>query len=285
MIVVTGATGQLGRLVVDGLLESVPADQVAAAVRNPGKAADLAARGVEIREADYDRPETLERAFATGDTVLLISSDAVGRRLGQHRAVVDAARAAGVARIAYTSVLHADTTPLGLAAEHRSTEEHIRASGIPFTFLRNGWYTEVYAASVLQGVEHGAILGAAGEGRVASASRADYAAAAVAALTGEEDGDKIYELSGDTAWSLPELAAETSAVSGRPVVYRDLPHADHLRALIDAGLPEPVATMYADIDLDIAQGALSHTPGELSALIGRPTTPLRESVTAILKEA
>ncbi|WP_440088782.1 SDR family oxidoreductase [Streptosporangium sp. LJ11] len=285
MIVVTGATGQLGRLVVDGLLESVPAGQVVAAVRNPGKAAGLAARGVEIREADYDRPETLERAFGPGDTVLLISSDAVGRRLGQHQAVVDAARAAGVARIAYTSVLHADTTPLALAIDHRGTEEHIRASGIPFTFLRNSWYTEVYATSVLQGVEHGVILGAAGDGRVASASRADYAAAAVAVLTGEEEGGKIYELSGDTAWSLPELAAETAAVSGRPVVYRDLPHADYLRALIDAGLPEPVATMYADIDLGIAQGVLSHTPGELSALIGRPTTPLGESVTALLKEA
>ncbi|WP_329080026.1 MULTISPECIES: NmrA family NAD(P)-binding protein [unclassified Streptosporangium] len=285
MIVVTGATGQLGRLVVDGLLERVPADRVVAAVRTPGKAADLAARGVKVKEADYERPETLKRAFAPGDTVLLISGDAVGRRLGQHRAVVDAARAAGVARIVYTSVLHADTTPLALAVDHRGTEEHIRASGIPFTFLRNGFYTEVYAASVLQGVEHGAILGAAGDGRVAGASRADYAAAAVTVLTREEDGDKVYELSGDTAWSLPELAAEASAVSGRPVVYRNLPHADFRRALIDAGLPEPVATMYADIDLDIVQGALSPTPGELSALIGRPTTPLRESVAAILKEA
>ncbi|MFF3438346.1 NAD(P)H-binding protein [Streptosporangium sp. NPDC002721] len=285
MIVVTGATGRLGRLVVDGLLESVPADRIAAAVRNPGKAADLAARGVEIREADYERPETLERAFAPGDTVLLISGDAVGRRLGQHRAVVDAARAAGVARIVYTSVLHADTTPLALAADHRGTEEHIRASGIPFTFLRNGWYTEVYAASVLRGVEHGVILGAAGDGRVASASRADYAAAAVAALTGKEDGDRVYELSGDTAWSLPDLAAETSALSGRPVVYRNLPHADYRQALLDAGLPEPAATLFAGIDLDIAEGALSPTPGELGALIGRPTTPLRESVAAILKEA
>ncbi|MGJ6968273.1 SDR family oxidoreductase [Streptosporangium sp. G11] len=285
MIVVTGATGQLGRLVVDGLLESVPADRVAAAVRNPGKAADLAARGVEIREADYERPETLQRAFAPGDTVLLISGDAVGRRLGQHRAVVDAAKAAGVARIAYTSVLYADTTPLALAVDHRGTEEHIRASGIPFTFLRNGFYTEVYAASILQGVEHGAILGSAGDGRIASASRADFAAAAVAVLTGEENGDKIYELSGDTAWSLPELAAEVSAASGRTVVYRDLPHADYRQVLIDTGLPEPAATMYADIDLDVVRGALSPTPGELSALIGRPTTPLRESVAAILKEA
>ncbi|MEU8381663.1 NAD(P)H-binding protein [Streptosporangium sp. NPDC048865] len=285
MIVVTGATGRLGRLVVDGLLEKVPADRIAAAVRNPGKAADLAALGVEIREADYERPETLERAFSPGDTVLLISGDAVGRRAGQHRAVVDAARAAGVARIVYTSVLHADTTPLALAADHRDTEEHVRASGIPFTFLRNGWYTEVYAASVLQGVEHGAILGAAGDGRVASASRADYAAAAVAVLTGEEDGDRVYELSGDTAWSLPELADETSALSGRPVVYKNLPQADFRRALLDAGLPEPAATLFAGIDVDIAGGALSHTPGELSALIGRPTTPLRESLAAILKES
>ncbi|MEV0754032.1 NmrA family NAD(P)-binding protein [Streptosporangium sp. NPDC050280] len=285
MIVVTGATGRLGRLVVDGLLESVPADHVVAAVRNPGKAADLTARGVKIKETDYERPETLKGVFAPGDTVLLISGDAVGRRLGQHRAVVDAARAAEVARIVYTSVLHADTTPLALAADHRGTEEHIRASGIPFTFLRNGFYTEVYAASVLQGVEHGVIFGAAAEGRVASAARADFAAAAVAVLTREEDGDKIYELSGDTAWSLPELAAEVSAATGRPVVYQDLPHADYRQALIDAGLPEPAATMYADIDLDIVRGALSPTPGELSALIGRPTTPLRESVAAILKEA
>ncbi|WP_248965163.1 SDR family oxidoreductase [Sphaerisporangium perillae] len=285
MIVVTGATGQLGRLVVEALLESVPAGQIAAAVRSPAKAADLAARGVEIREADYDRPETLKAGFAAGDVVLLISGNVVGSRLPQHKAVVDAAVAAGVARIAYTSILHADTSKLELAAEHKGTEEHIRASGLPFTFLRNGWYTENYVAAVTQGAASGTIAGSARDGRVASATRGDYAGAAAAVLTAQGHENTIYELTGDTAWSMPELAAEVSAVSGRPVAYQDLPVEEYTRVLVGAGLPEPTAAAYAGFDVAIADGELADTPGDLSRLIGRPTTPLRDAVAAILATA
>ncbi|WP_214414515.1 SDR family oxidoreductase [Sphaerisporangium fuscum] len=285
MIVVTGATGQLGRLVVEALLERVPAGQIAAAVRSTEKAADLAARGVEVREADYARPETLKGAFAAGDVVLLISGNTVGERLTQHRAVVDAAVEAGVARIAYTSLLHADTSPLELAAEHKGTEEYIAASGLPYTFLRNGWYTENYVSAVTQGAQSGTIHGAAGEGRVASATRQDYAEAAAAVLTGEGHENAIYELSGDVAWSMPELAAEVAAVSGRPVAYQDLPAEAYEQALREAGLPEPFAAMYAGFDVAIARHALDDTPGDLSRLIGRPTTPLRDGVAAILATA
>ncbi|MFC4537008.1 SDR family oxidoreductase [Sphaerisporangium dianthi] len=282
MIVVTAATGQLGRLVVDGLLERVPAGQIVAAVRDPEKAADLAARGVEVREADYDRPETLKGAFGAGDVVLLISSNTVGSRARQHTAVVDAAAEAGVARIAYTSVLHADTATVSVAPEHKATEEHILASRLPYTFLRNGWYTENHAVAIAQGAEHGAIFGSAGEGRIASATRDDYAAGAVAVLTGEGHENKVYELSGDVAWSMPELAAEISAVAGKPVAYQDLPADEYERFLVGAGLPAEVAATFAGFDVAIAKGEIGDTPGHLSGLIGRPTTPLRDTVTAVL---
>ncbi|RCG26987.1 NAD(P)-dependent oxidoreductase [Sphaerisporangium album] len=285
MIVVTAATGHLGRLVVEGLLAAVPADQVAIVVRDPGKAADLAERGVHVREADFDRPAMLEGAFAAGDRVLLISGPDVGARLNQHKAVVDAAAAAGVALLAYTSVLHADTTPLAVAPDHLATEGYIRASGVPFSFLRNGWYTENYAPAALNGAEHGTIAGSAGEGRVASATRADYAAAAVAVLTGEGHENTVYELSGDTAWSMPELAAEVAALAGRPVTYQDLPRDEYARVLAAAGLPEPVAAMFAAMDADVSQGVLAATPGILSKLIGRPTTPLREALAPLFPAA
>ncbi|MET8146231.1 SDR family oxidoreductase [Sphaerisporangium sp. NPDC005288] len=285
MIVVTAATGQLGRRVVEGLLERVPAGQIVAAVRSPEKAADLAARGVLVREADYDRPETLKGAFGAGDVVLLISSDLVGGRLPQHVAVVDAAVEAGVARIAYTSLLHADTATVSIAPEHKATEEHIRASGLPFTFLRNGWYSENHAAAIAQGAATGSIFGSAGEGRVASATRDDYAAAAVAVLTGEGHENTVYELSGDLAWSLPELAAEVSAVAGRPVSYQDLPVEDYERLLAEAGLPPELAAAYAGFDVAIAKGEIGDATGELRRLIGRPTTPLRDTVAALLGDA
>ncbi|MEU8270025.1 SDR family oxidoreductase [Sphaerisporangium sp. NPDC049002] len=288
MIVVTGATGQLGRLVVEGLLKTTPPGQIVAAVRNPEKAADLAERGVQVREADYDRPETLKSAFAAGDRVLLISSDTVGVRLPQHKAVVDAAAEAGVALLAYTSVLRGDTSTLALAAEHKGTEEYIRASGIPFSFLRNGWYFENYDSTITQAAEQGTIAGASGEGRVSTATRAEYAAAAVAVLTGEghESGksheNTVYELAGDVAWTKAELAAEIAAVTGKPVTYQDLPREEYERVLIGAGLPEPVAAMFAAIEIDIAQGALADTTGDLARLIGRPTTPLRDTVAEVL---
>lgn len=280
MIVITGATGNLGRLVVAELLGRVPAGEVVAAVRNPDAAADL---GVRVREADYDRPETLRAAFDGAEAVLLISGSEIGRRVPQHQAVVDAAKEAGVARLVYTSVLHADTSPLSVAPEHQATEEYIRASGLSYTLLRNGWYNENYLAAAKQGAESGVILGSARDGRVASASRADYAAAAATVLTGDGHRDAVYELSGDTAWSMPEFAAEVATLAGRPVTYRDLPVAEYAAALADAGLPEPVATMLSGNDTHIAEGWLADTPGDLAKLIGRQTTPLRDTLAGALR--
>ncbi|MFF2547130.1 SDR family oxidoreductase [Kitasatospora sp. NPDC058063] len=280
MYVVTGATGQLGRLVVEGLLAQVPASEVAVAVRSAEKAADLAARGVTVRVVDYDKPETLAGAFAGGDRVLLISGSEVGRRIPQHRAVVEAAKAAGVALLAYTSIPGAAT--FRLADEHKATEELILASGLPHAFLRNGWYTENYLGDVAGTVARGVVLGSAGQGRVATAPRADYAAAAVAVLVGEGHRGEVYELSGDAAWSLPELAAELAKASGRPVEHRDVTPAEHLDALVGAGLPQGFAEALVDVDAGIARGELAGTPGDLARLIGRPTVPLAESVRAAL---
>ena len=282
MIIVTGATGQLGRLVIDGLLEKVPADQVVAAVRSLENAADLAARGVHVREADYDRPETLRPAFEGGDRLLLISGSEVGRRVPQHAAAVQAAQGAGIGHVVYTSAPHADTSALGLAAEHKATEEIIRETGLTYTLLRNNWYSEMYVPTIGQAVETGAVIGSAGEGRIASATRADYAAAAVAVLTGTGHDNRVYELAGDVAWTLDDLAGEISRVSGKQVAYRNLPSEEHRAALVGAGLPDAVADMLVDIDRGIAAGALADAPGDLKALIGRPTTPISDTVTATL---
>ncbi|MEU1289273.1 SDR family oxidoreductase [Kitasatospora sp. NPDC005856] len=280
MYVVTGATGQLGRLVVEGLLAEVPASEVAVAVRSAEKAADLAARGVTVRVVDYDKPETLADAFAAGDRVLLVSGSEVGRRIPQHQAVVEAAKAAGVALLAYTSAPGAAT--FRLADEHKATEELILASGLPHAFLRNGWYTENYLGDAAGTVARGVVLGSAGEGRIATAPRGDYAAAAVAVLLGEGHQGKVYELSGDAAWSLPELAAELAKASGKPVEHRDVTPAEHLDALVGAGLPQGFAEVLVDVDAGIARGELAGTPGDLARLIGRPTVPLAESVRAAL---
>ncbi|GAA0352947.1 SDR family oxidoreductase [Actinoallomurus spadix] len=282
MIIVTGATGQLGRLVIDGLLEKVPADQVVAAVRSPDKAADLAARGVQVREADYDRPETLRPAFEGGTRLLLISGSEVGRRVPQHAAAVQAAQGAGVPHLVYTSAPHADTSVLGLAAEHKATEEIIRETGLTYTLLRNNWYNEVYAPAITQAVATGAVIGGSGDGRIGSAGRADYAAAAVAVLTGAGHENRIYELAGDVAWSLPDLAGEISRASGKEIVYRDLPPEEHRAALIAAGVPDAFADVLVDVDRGVKAGALADTPGDLKALIGRPTTPIADTVAAVL---
>ncbi|ONI80066.1 NAD(P)-dependent oxidoreductase [Saccharothrix sp. ALI-22-I] len=283
MIVVTGATGQLGRLVVEALVEKVDADQVVAAVRDPQKAADLAGLGVQVRTADYNEPSTLAEAFAGADKVLLISSSEVGSRVAQHTAVIDAAKAAGVGHLLYTSILYADTTSISLAPEHKATEELIRESGIPFTFLRNGWYTENYEQSVAQGLEFGAIVGSAGDGRLGGVPRADYADAAVAALTGEGHEGKAYELAADEPWTLTEFAEAITRISGKTVAYQDLPADQHRGILVGAGLPDFVADMLVDADRAIAAGELASTSGDLSALIGRPTASLDESVAALLK--
>lgn len=282
MIVVTAATGQLGRLVIQHLLESTPANQLVAAVRHPAKAADLAALGVQVREADYDRPATLADAFEGARRVLLISSDAVGRRVPQHRAVIDAAGHAGVELLAYTSVLRADSSALGLAAEHRETEAAIRASGLTWAMLRNGWYTENFTLAIPAALAHGAFIGAAGEGRIAAAARNDYAAAAAAVLTGDIQHDRILELAGDTSFTLAELAREISRQSGKPVPYVNLGEADYRAALVQAGLPDALADLIADSHAAAATGALFDEGGELGRLIGRPTTPMPVTVAQAL---
>ena len=280
-IAVTGATGHLGRLVIDALLErGAPAGQVVAVVRDTGRAGDLAARGVQVRHGDYDQPDTLATALAGTDKVLLVSGSELGQRVEQHRAVVEAAAAAGVRLLAYTSIPKADTTPLLLAAEHRATEELIRASGLPFAFLRNSFYLEVYTGQLPTYLEHGAIVGAAGDGRVSAATRADYAAAAAAVLTGDGHDGAVYELGGDDAFTMTELAAAVSARTGRDIPYRDLPFEEYTRVLTGAGLPEPLAAVVADSDAGVARGDLLVTTGELSRLIGRPTTPYTDALAA-----
>jgi NAD(P)H dehydrogenase (quinone) len=282
MIAVTGATGQLGRLVIANLLKKLPASEIVAAVRSPDKAADLKNAGVTVRPADYAKPETLAAAFAGVDKLLLISSSEVGQRAPQHRAVIEAAKQAGVKLIAYTSLLHADTSLLGLATEHRDTEAALAASGIPFVLLRNGWYTENYAASIPAALAHNVMLGSAGDGRIASAARADYAEAAAAVLTSEGHAGKVYELAGDTSYNLAEFAAEIARQSGKPIGYKNMPEAEFKAVLVGAGLPEGLAALLADSDVGASKGALFDDGHQLSKLIGHPTTPLRAVVAAAL---
>ncbi len=283
MIVVTGATGQLGRLVISQLIDAgVPASSLVAAVRSPAKATDLAARGVQVREADYTRPATLARAFQGAQRVLLISSSELGQRLAQHRAVIEAAREARVGQLVYTSLLHADTSPLGLAGEHRATEALIVASGLPHVLLRNGWYTENHLASIGPALQHGVYLGAAGAGRIASATRADYAAAAAAVLQQPVGANRTIELAGDRAHTLAELVDELNRQTGRALRYQDLSPADFEAALVAAGLPAALAALLADSDAGAADGALFDEGRQLGALIGRPTTPLSVAMQAAL---
>jgi len=282
MIAVTGATGQLGRFVIDALLKKVPAGEIVAAVRTPAKAADLAALGVIVRQADYSQPETLEAAFAGVDKLLLISGSEVGQREAQHKAVIEAARAAGVGFIAYTSLLHADTSPLGLGVEHRATEALLKASGIPFALLRNGWYSENYAASIPPALAHHAFIGAAGEGRIASAARQDYAEAAAEVMTREDQAGKVYELAGDDSYTLAQFAAEIAAQSGEKVDYVNLSQSEFAAALKNAGLPEGLAEMLADSDAGAEKGGLFDDSRQLSQLIGRPTTTWQAVIRAAL---
>ncbi|CNI10279.1 nadph:quinone oxidoreductase 2 [Yersinia frederiksenii] len=282
MIAVTGATGQLGRLVINALLKKVPASEIIAAVRHPEKASDLAALGLQVRKADYSQPATLDAAFQGVDKLLLISSSEVGQRVAQHTAVINAAKHAGVKLLAYTSLLHADKSVLGLGEEHRATEALLRESGLPVVLLRNGWYTENYAASIAPALAHGAFIGAVGNGRIASAAREDYAQAAAAVLTQEGQAGKVYELAGDDSYTLAEFSAEIARQSGKPVVYQDLSEADFKQALISAGLPEGFASMLADSDAGAAQGGLFDDSHTLSKLIGRPTTPYAKVIAATL---
>ncbi|MGX1909763.1 SDR family oxidoreductase [Streptomyces phaeochromogenes] len=281
-IVVTGATGHLGRFVIEGLLEKVPADQITAVVRSEEKAAGFAARGVKLAIADYNAPETFDGLFSAGDKVLLISGNEFDKgRVAQHKVVLDAAKAAGVALLAYTSAPGSLTA--ALADDHRGTEAAILDSGVTYALLRNGWYHENYTENLAPVLEHGAVVQAAGEGRISAASRADYAAAAVAVLTGEGHENKTYELGGDTAFGFAEYAAELSRQTGKEIAYNSVPGEVYEGILTGAGLPAPFASILVGVDASIEKGELVVATGDLSRLTGRPTTPIAESIAAALK--
>lgn len=272
MITVTGATGRLGRLVVERLLERVPADQVRAVVRDPEKAADFAGRGVDIRVADYNRPATLRGALGGTDRLLLISSNEPARSLAQHAAVISAARQVGVGFLAYTSLVADIAAP-------RASEPTVVESGLPFTLLRNNLYTGHFAPQIKQAVGMGYLIGSAGDGRAASATHEDYAAAAVAVLTGEGHEGKTYELTGDVAWSFRDLVNEISAAAGKAIGYRSVSTATHRERLLAAGMPRQYTDVVVQSHAAIATGRLATATPDLRDLIGRPTTTLAEFVT------
>jgi len=277
---VTGASGQLGRLAVQELLaRGVPAAEVVAVVRTPGRAADLAAQGVQVRAADYSRPETLAAALAGLRRLLLVSSSEPGQRVAHHTNVIQAAQAAGISRIVYTGILNADDTTNPLAAEHQGTERALAQAGVPFTLLRNGWYSENYTGQLGQYLAAGEILGAAGHGRISAASRQDYAIAAAAALLADETANRTYELGGP-AFSLSDLAQVITEVTGTKVTYHDLPAEEYAARLQRAGLDEATAHFVAALDVSIAHGDLETSRQDLAQLLGRAPTPLPALVAA-----
>lgn len=282
MIAITGATGLLGQHVIENLLQTVPAGQIVAIVRNPAKGASLSRKGISVRQADYNDEASLIRALQGVEKLLLISSSEIGQRVTQHRNVINAAKSANVKFIAYTSLLHADTSPLGLHTEHVETEKMLADSGIRYALLRNGWYTENYLASVPAALEHGVFIGAAGEGKIAFAARADYAAAAACVISEDGHAGKVYELAGDEARTLSHLAKELTEQSGKNVVYQNLSQADFVAALKNAGLPDELSEMLANSDVGASVGGLFDDSHTLSKLIGRPTTTLAESIKDIL---
>ncbi|WP_255769890.1 SDR family oxidoreductase [Pseudarthrobacter sulfonivorans] len=285
-IVITGATGQLGRHVVEALLErNVPAAEIVAAGRSIGKLADFEARGVQVRAMDYTDAASVAKALDGATKVLLISGSEVGQRVEQHRTVIDAAKAAGVELLAYTSIANAGTTGMKLAAEHQATEDLLKDSGVPFVLLRNGWYLENYTEQLQGTLAQGALAGSAGEGKVSAASRKDYAEAAAAVLVAENQAGKVYELGGDQAFTLPELAREISTAANTTVAYQDLPASDYAGLLAGFGVPQPFADILADSDLGIARGDLIVSGSDLRQLIGRPTTSMPEAVRAALATA
>jgi NAD(P)H dehydrogenase (quinone) len=280
-IVVTGATGHLGRLAIEALIRrGVPAAEIVGVGRHVEKIADLAERGVVVRTASYTDPEALRAAFAGAEKLLFISGSEVGQRSAQHRGVIAAAKEAGIGLVVYTSILKADTSDLILADEHRETEQGLIAAGLPYVFLRNGWYLENWTGNLPALLEHG-LVGAAGDGRFSAAVRADYAEAAAAVLTSDGHVNRVYELGG-TPFTLAELAAVISAESGREVGYVDLPEEKLVEVLVGAGLPEGFAKVLADSDRGAAKGALYAEGNDLERLIGHPTTSPAEAVRAAL---
>lgn len=279
---VTGATGKLGRLVLDELLEQTDAANIVALARDPTALQAYDQKGVQVRKADYDDPASLEAALAGVDRVLLISGNAVGQRERQHGAVIEAAKKAGVGYLAYTSILKGDRSPLALAPEHVATEKLLADSGLNYDVLRNGWYSENYTMGLAPSLESGKIFGAVGEGKLSTATRADFAAGAAAALLKGKGGD-VYELAGDEAWTMQDFAAEVSRQSGRQVEYVNQSESDYAKTLEGAGLPPPVASMLASTSALSGEGALYDDSKSLSQLSGKPTTPIRETIGEALK--
>lgn len=277
---VTGATGQLGRLVVEKLKEKVSTSEIIALVRTPDKAKDM---GVEARKFDYNESDELEKSLQGIDRLLLISANEIGKRFSQHENVIEAAKKSNVKWIVYTSLLHADKSSLNLSEEHLDTENALKSSGIPYTILRNGWYTENYTSSVGAAVQGGAFLGSAGNGKISSASRFDYAEAAVNVISGDVQNGKIYELAGDNSYTLTDLAQEISKQSGKDIPYKNLPEKEYAETLKSFGLPEGFAGAIANWDIGASKGDLFDDSHQLSKLIGRPTTPLSQSVKDALK--
>ena len=283
MILVTGASGQLGRLIVANLIQrGTPANQIVAAVRSSEKAQDLAEQGIIVRQADYTDTASLTTAIEGVKRVVLVSSSEVGQRAPQHKNLIQAAKDAKVELLAYTSILDAQNSPLALAAEHVETEQALLDSGVPHVLLRNGWYSENYTGTVAMAIEHGAVLGSAEEGKYATAARADYAEAAAVAITAENQAGKVYELAGDNEFTLAEYAQKISQISGKSVVYQNLPEAEYAKVLVQVGLPEGLAVILADSDVGASKGGLFNDSKTLSTLIGRPTTPIEDSIKAAL---
>ena len=280
---VTGASGQLGKLVLDELLVRVDPGKIIAFGRDVAKLADYAAKGVTVRAMDYDQPEALAGQLAGVDRLLLIAGSALGQRPRQHAAVIAAAKAAGVSYIAYTSILNAPTTPIRLGAEHKATEDSLAASGIPYDLLRNGWYSENYFMALPMQLEAGVITGAQGEGRISSAARADLAAGAAHVLV-EGTGGEVYDLAGDSGWTMAEFAAEVSRQTGRPLRYEDMSEDALAASLVAGGLPEHYATVFANSAYGTSLGALENNSGTLGRLIGRPTTPISATIAKVLNQ-
>ncbi|KJF45050.1 SDR family oxidoreductase [Draconibacterium sediminis] len=276
---VTGASGQLGQLVVEQLKQKTAAENIVALVRTPEKAAGL---GVEVRAFDYEKPEVLTGALSGIDRLLLISSSEIGKREQQHKNVIEAAKKASVSWIVYTSLLHADTSSLSLAGEHLASEAALKNSGVEHTILRNGWYTENYTGSIAGALGAGAFVGSAGDGKISSATRADFAEAAAVVLTNEKHKGKLFELAGDESYTLTDLAAEISKQTGKDIPYNNLPEGEYAKILKSIGLPELFADAIASWDTGASKGDLFDDSKQLSELIGRPTTPMADAVKAVL---
>ena len=281
-IAITGATGQLGNLIIEQLLQLTAAQNIVALVRNVDKAEHFKTQGIELREFDYDRPETLVPALLGIDKLLLISANEIGRRTPQHQAVINAAKVAGVPYLAYTSLLRADTSPLGLAQEHRETEKLIQDSGITYTFLRNNWYSENYLAGVAHTIEIGTLFGAAQDGRISSASRIDYAEAAAKVLTSTGHENKTYELAGSESFSLSDLATFIGQAVNKDIIYQNLSAEEYTQGLTQAGLPAGLVDVIVDADIQTIQGAMYSASKDLEQLIGHKTTSIQDAIKAAL---